>query len=51
MKKTVKTFALFLGMSLVAVSCQKENVEDFQTPVLEQAETVTMHYVIDGEVY
>ena len=25
MKKTTKTVALFLGMSLVAVSCQKEN--------------------------
>lgn len=25
MKKTIKTVALFLGMSLVAASCQKEN--------------------------
>ena len=25
MKKTIKTVALFLGLSLVAVSCQKEN--------------------------
>lgn len=47
MKKTVKTVALFLGMSLVAVSCQKEDVFETSSDVESTEAYISVTYFVD----
>lgn len=48
MKKTIKTVALFLGMSLVAASCQKENVVEIASDVESTEAYISVTYFVDG---
>ncbi len=47
MKKTVKTVALFLGMSLVAASCQKEDVFETSSDVESTEVYISVTYFVD----
>ena len=48
MKKTIKTVALFLGMSLAAASCQKENVVEIASNVESTEAYISVTYFVDG---
>lgn len=47
MKKTIKTVALFLGMSLVVASCQKENVVEIVSNVESTEAYISVTYFVD----
>ena len=48
MKQNYKTIALFLGLSLVAVSCQKENVVEIASNVESTEAYISVTYFVDG---
>ena len=48
MKKTIKTVALFIGLGMLAVSCQKESFTDVYSSVEEMQEYINVYYTIDG---
>lgn len=48
MNRNMKTVALFLGLSLVAMSCQKENIVEQIIPAEEQQAYIGVIYTIDG---
>lgn len=50
MRQNYKTIALFLGLSLVAVSCQKENEVELCVPITESQTCLSVSYTIDGVV-
>lgn len=51
MNKTIRTAAVFAVLSMMAVSCQKEQVIDPQINVTEANAMYTIHYTIDGVSY
>ena len=48
MKKTFKTLALFIGLSLVAVSCQKELYFENDAATENTDNIICVTYTIDG---
>ena len=50
MRKTTRTVALFAMLSMLAVGCQKENIETIRpdTPKNEENSAYSMYYIIDG---
>lgn len=48
MKHNIKTIALFLGLGLVAASCQKENIVDQGVSTEETHAYISVDYTIDG---
>lgn len=51
MNKTIRTVAVFAVLSMMAVSCQKEQVIDPQINVTEATAMYTIHYTVDGVLY
>lgn len=47
MRNHYKTIALFLGLSLVAVSCQKENVVETSSDVESTEAYISVTYFVD----
>lgn len=47
MKKTIRTVALFAGLSLVAVGCQKEDINKQSFPAGNQQAYINASYTID----
>ena len=47
MKKTFKTLFLFIGMSMFAVSCQKENIVEPGITTGEMQDYISISYMID----
>lgn len=48
MRRNIITVALFAVLSTMAVSCQKENLEELQLVTTETASARTIQYTIDG---
>ena len=48
MKYSYKTIALFLGLGLVAASCQKENVVVESVSAEENQSYINARYTVDG---
>ena len=48
MKYNFKTMALFVGLSMLAVSCQKETFVEQDTEVEATREYISVNYSIDG---
>lgn len=48
MKHSIKTVALFIGLSMVAVSCQKENIVEQGISAEDHHAYISVDYTIDG---
>lgn len=51
MNKTIRTVAVFAVLSMMAVSCQKEQIYDPQIAVVQTNAMYTIHYTVDGVSY
>lgn len=51
MRKTFTTIALFAVLGTLAVSCQKENINDETSIVAENDTVYTVSYSVDGVTY
>lgn len=51
MRKTFTTIALAALLGTLAVSCQKENIVNERTTLMENSVVYTVHYSIDGVMH
>ena len=48
MKRKIITFALFAGLSMLAIGCQKETFAEHDAEVETTHEYISVNYSIDG---